>query len=197
MRGEWNVVSESPAPTGWNVVKEEPAEKPIAACDSFGQSSYERRRARAMILMMWRYGLRVSDVATLERERVRNGRIFSHAMKNGSSLWLPLFADLEMALKALPVPQGAPSPNRYYFWTGLGSKLRHIVTVDRTLQAVFLKSGVERGTAHRFRHTLPPSSWYTAELSRMLQTSSATAPSSFVSTTQSRQLRISLARWSS
>ena len=126
----------------------------LAACDTFGRTSYERRRARAIILLMWRYGLRVSDVATLERERVRNGRIFLHAMKNGSALWLPLWPDVEMALQALPEPQGAPSPCRYYFWTGLGSKLRHIVTVDRTLQAVFLKSGVERGTAHRFRHTL-------------------------------------------
>ena len=48
----------------------------LAACDTFGKAPYERLRAKAMILLMRKYGLRVSDVATLERSRVSNGQIF-------------------------------------------------------------------------------------------------------------------------
>ena len=77
-----------------------PAERPpftaeeiskiIVACDTFGRAPYERLRARAMILLMRYYGLRVSDVATLKRDRIRNGReIFVHALKNGQDIWLP------------------------------------------------------------------------------------------------------------
>src|SRR5262245_49750715 len=36
----------------------------IAACQTFGKGAYERLRAHAMILLMRRYALRVSDVAT-------------------------------------------------------------------------------------------------------------------------------------
>ncbi|MBL8215825.1 MAG: tyrosine-type recombinase/integrase [Bryobacterales bacterium] len=126
----------------------------IAACDTFGKVDYERRRARAMILLMRYYGLRVSDVATLERDRVRNGEIFVTAMKNGQQLWLPLYPDIQFALEALPLPMGADPGCRYFFWTGKGSRFGHIKTVDRTLQAVFRESGVEQAHAHKFRHTL-------------------------------------------
>src|SRR5260370_42652720 len=39
--------------------------KIIAACDGIGKSSYERRRARAMALVMRYAALRISDVVTL------------------------------------------------------------------------------------------------------------------------------------
>jgi integrase len=55
----------------------------IAACDRLGRDSYERARARAMVLLLRYTGLRVSDVATLARDRVRNGRVYLHTMKNG------------------------------------------------------------------------------------------------------------------
>ena len=126
----------------------------IAACQTFGKGAYERLRAHAMILLMRRYGLRVSDVATLRRDRLRGDRIFLHAMKNGAALWLPLWDDVKRALEILPVPQGAPADCKYFFWTGLGDRDGTIKTVDRTLQAVFRKSGVKNATSHRFRHTL-------------------------------------------
>lgn len=128
----------------------------LAACNSFGQSTYERSRARAMILLMKYFGLRVSDVATFERDRIRDGQVFINAMKNGTVLWLPMrdYPEVEFALEALPVTTGASLDCRYYFWTGLGSRDGHIKTIDRTLQAVFRKSGVKGASAHRFRHTL-------------------------------------------
>ena len=53
----------------------------IAACQTFGKAPYERLRAHAMLLLMRRYGLRVSDVATLERDRVGDAQIFLHALR--------------------------------------------------------------------------------------------------------------------
>jgi site-specific recombinase XerD len=125
----------------------------LAACETFGKGPYERARARAAILLMRYYGLRVSDVATLERARVRGGQIFLHALKNGAPLWLPLYQEVEFALACLPAPKGAADA-RYFFWSGEGSRENQINTVGRTLQAVFAKSGVSGAHAHRFRHTL-------------------------------------------
>lgn len=128
--------------------------KIIAASDTFGRGPYERLRARAMILIMRFYGLRVSDVATLARERVRNGEVHIQAMKNGVPVWLPLYPAVARALECLPLPKGAAADCPYFFWSGAGSRDRHIVTIDRTLQAVFRESGVEGACSHRFRHTL-------------------------------------------
>jgi hypothetical protein len=44
--------------------------KIIAACDEIGRSSYERRRARAMVLLMRFAGLRIRDVVTLEQSHM-------------------------------------------------------------------------------------------------------------------------------
>ncbi len=130
--------------------------KILAACDTFGHAQYERSRARALILLMRWFGLRVSDAATFERDRIRDDQVFINAMKNVHPLWLPLseYPDVQFALDVLPAPLGAPADCKYYFWTGLGGRDGHIKTVDRTLQAVFRKSGVKDASAHRFRHTL-------------------------------------------
>ena len=47
----------------------------IAACDQIGRSSYERRRARAMVLLMRFAGLRISDVVTLSRDHIKGMRL--------------------------------------------------------------------------------------------------------------------------
>ena len=53
----------------------------LEACEKAGQHTYERLRWRAMILLMRYYGLRVSDVATLARSRVRRDQIAVRAIK--------------------------------------------------------------------------------------------------------------------
>lgn len=126
----------------------------LAACDTFGRSSYERLRARAMILLQRYYGLRVSDVATMRRERIGENAIFIRAMKNGAAVWLPMVEEVRRAIECLPIPQGAGPNCPYLFWTGNGSRDGHIKTVVRTLRAVFDESGVENAVSHRFRHTL-------------------------------------------
>ncbi len=64
----------------------------IAACDQIGRGPYERLRARAMVLLLRYTALRISDVATLERKRIRNGEIYLRTTKNGKSVRLPVHA---------------------------------------------------------------------------------------------------------
>ena len=54
----------------------------IAACDQIGRSSYERLRARAMVLLMRYAGLRISDVVTLSRDHIKGSRLEKRAIKN-------------------------------------------------------------------------------------------------------------------
>ena len=126
----------------------------LAACDTFGKYSYERLRAKAMILLMRFYGLRVSDVATLRRDRIKSDHVFLHALKNGAAIWLPLYPEVKSALDRVPLPRGANAEDEYFFWSGAGARDEHIKTVIRTLRAVFKASGVRDASAHRFRHTL-------------------------------------------
>jgi site-specific recombinase XerD len=129
----------------------------LVACETFGRGPYERLRAKAAILLLRFYGLRVSDVATLAKSRVRGDQIFLHALKNGAMIWLPLYPEVKYALDCLPLPMGAAADCPYFFWTGAGSREGHIKTLDRSLQAVFTKSGVKNAHSHRFRHTLASS----------------------------------------
>lgn len=128
----------------------------LAACDQIGSGRYERLRARAMVLLLRYTGLRISDVATLARDRVRAGEIYLHTMKNGVPIKLPVHPELQIALDRLPQPRGMAEGEepRYFFWTGNGSREAMIRDATRTLYAVFSRSGVVGAHAHRFRHTL-------------------------------------------
>jgi site-specific recombinase XerD len=126
----------------------------IAACDAVGRGGYERQRARAMVLLLRHTGLRVSDVAMLGRDRVRDGQILLHTQKTGGTVYLPIPAELEAALDALPPPRGAGADPRFFFWNGVTSRRAVVGIAERTLAAVFKRSGVAGAHAHRFRHTL-------------------------------------------
>lgn len=90
----------------------------LFACDTFGKSSYERLRAKAMILLLRFYGLRISDVATLRKDRIQGDHILLQALKNGAMIWLPLYPEVDRALDCLQ-PHGAAAECEYFFWTGL------------------------------------------------------------------------------
>ena len=138
------------------VVPYEPHEvtRMLATCETMGHSSYERKRARAMLLLMRYTGLRISDVATFARDRIRDGQIFLHTKKTGGLVFLPLPSLLEQELKALPLPRGAGEHSRYYFWNEQSSRVTMVTMAERTLRTVFKRSGVKHAHAHRFRHTL-------------------------------------------
>jgi site-specific recombinase XerD len=76
----------------------------IAACDGIGHDDYTRQRARAVVLLLRYSGLRISDVSTLERDRVRDGQILLRTQKKGGQVFLPIPDELQQALDALPCP---------------------------------------------------------------------------------------------
>ncbi len=126
----------------------------IAACDQIGRTSYERRRARAMVLLMRYAGLRISDVVTLSRDHIKGTRLEKRAVKNHRLIRVELPPVVLAALEMLPHPQAAALGNRRFFSKD-SARLRSLVKgAWRTLRAVFKRSGVERAHPHRFRHTL-------------------------------------------
>jgi site-specific recombinase XerD len=125
----------------------------LDACDTFGQRNYERRRAKAMILLLRHTALRIGDIALMERDRIKNGLVQLRTEKNDKDVSLPLPAHVLLALSELPRPDGATSESKYLFWSGNGSRETMKRSADRTLRKVFKKSGVESAHAHRFRHT--------------------------------------------
>lgn len=126
----------------------------VSACDFFGRGEYERLRARAMVLLLNNTALRVSDVATLERDRVRDGRILVRTQKTGEPVHLAIWPETQAALDALPLPRGTQGEARYFFWNGITSRRAVVGIAERTLATVFKACGVSRAHAHRFRHTL-------------------------------------------
>ena len=158
-----NVARRIKAPRNVKPNDVEPFTKPeigliVDACGRMGRSSYERLRAKAMVLTLRYTALRLGDVAMMARDRIsRDGerwRIYLRTEKSGKPVFLPIPFELKAALDACPVPRNAKSSGKWYFWNGLTDELAMKGMVERTLRAVFKKSGVPRAHAHRFRHTL-------------------------------------------
>jgi site-specific recombinase XerD len=139
----------------------------LAACDQIGGATYrrtgavyERLRARAMVLLLRSSALRISDVCMVKKSDISWDaesscwRIFIRTQKSGEAVFLPIPDGLKLALDALPLPRNAPKECPYYFWNGQSSKRAAVGTAERTLSAVFKKSGVNKAHAHRYRHTL-------------------------------------------
>ncbi len=139
----------------------------LAACDRIGGgthqrtgAAYERLRARAMVLLLRHTALRISDVCTLRRDAVSwdrensTWRVLLRTQKSGEPVFLPIPEGLNFVLDALPLPRNAPQDCPYYFWNGRTSRRAVVGIAERTLSAVFKKSGVKNAYAHRYRHTL-------------------------------------------
>jgi integrase/recombinase XerD len=127
----------------------------VAACAVIGKTEYERARARAMILLLRYTALSISDVATLARDRVRDGEILVRRKKTGGLVYLPVPEPLQLALDALPKPRGLEGNSIHFFWNEATMSRRCVVgTAERTLAAVFRRAEVVHAHTHRFRHTL-------------------------------------------
>jgi site-specific recombinase XerD len=126
----------------------------IAACDFVGRSSYERLRARAMVLLLRYAAPRISDVVTLAREHIKGNHLQKRAIKNGRMIRVELPPEVLRALEVLPHPKAAPQESTYFF-AGSKSSVRSLVKgAWRTLASVFRLAKVEGAHPHRFRHTL-------------------------------------------
>jgi site-specific recombinase XerD len=139
----------------------------LAACDQIGGgrynrsgARYEQLRARAMIILLRATALRVSDVSTFRKDAVSwdagigTWRLLVRTQKTGDPVFLPIPENLKLVLDALPVPRNAPQDCPYYFWNGQSSRRAVVGIAERSLSAVFKKSGVKNAHAHRYRHTL-------------------------------------------
>ena len=113
-----------------------------------------------MILLLRHTALRISDVCTLRKSGVswdlekNTWRVFLYTQKTGDPVFLPIPANLKLVLDALPSPRNAAENCPYYFWNGVTSRRAVVGIAERTLSAVFKKSGVKSAHAHRYRHTL-------------------------------------------
>jgi integrase len=159
----------------------------IVSCDAIGRNTFERLRVRAILLLLRFAALRISDVATLARDRIRNGK----------PVRLPLHPELRAALDVLPLPRGANGDEncKYFFWSGNGGTDAVIRDVRRTMEAVYEKSGVAGACSHRFRHTLATEvlemGGSIEEAADILGDSPAIIVKHYVKWTRGRQARIS------
>jgi len=126
----------------------------LRACDEIGRSAYERLRAKAMVLLMRYTGLRISDVVTLDRSHIHGDYLVKRLHKNGRLIRVKLPQEVLEALERLPKPKGADQDSTLLFASGRSSLRSLVKGAERTLAAVFRRSGVVGAHAHRFRHTL-------------------------------------------
>jgi integrase len=126
----------------------------IAACDFIGRSSYERLRARAMVLLLRYAAPRISDVVTLTQEHIKGKYLQKRAIKNGRMIRVELHSEALRALHMLPRSKAAPLESTSFFAGGKSSVRSLVKGAQRTLAAVFRLAKVEHAHPHRFRHTL-------------------------------------------
>ena len=107
-----------------------------------------RNRAEAILLVMLYSGLRISDVATLQRQRVNlsDGRLRLRMAKTGEPVYVRLGSPAVEALAALPVE------GPFFFWSGTSAPATAIGNMRRTVARICEASGVS-GHPHRFRDT--------------------------------------------
>ena len=126
-------------------------DKILWACELFSTSSryraQHRKRIRAMVLLLRYSGLRIQDAVTLDRSRIRDGKLFLYTQKTGTPVNLPLPEVVLTALKELD-----NFPDRF-FWGGAGKVTSAVGVWEETFSRLFQIAGIDKGHAHRFRDT--------------------------------------------
>ena len=121
----------------------------LAALDNYGAAdSRNRRRMRALVLLLRHSGLRIGDAVTLSPERINGDKLFLYTQKSGTPVYCPLPPFVITALEAAIAPN-----ERFYFWTGNGKVKTIISDWQAKLKDLFVKAKVPSGHAHRFRDT--------------------------------------------
>ena len=80
----------------------------VAACAEIGKQPYERCRSRAMVLLMRYTALRISDVMTLARSRIREGMIHLHTQKTSAVVRLPISVSVTAGARRAARSEGQP-----------------------------------------------------------------------------------------
>ncbi len=109
----------------------------------------EKPKLLSLMLLMRHAGLRISDAATLHRDRIRpDGLIFLYAHKTGEPVSIPMHPALKASLTAIE-----PNERGYYFWSGASVVNTATDNWRRRFEKVFKAAEVEKGHPHRFRDT--------------------------------------------
>jgi integrase len=94
----------------------------LAACAQFTDwhgnvDQVNARRLRTFLLFLRYSGLRISDAASCPVDRLSGNRLFLYTQKTGVPVYVPLPSFVVEALEACPRVS-----ERYWFWTGVGTK---------------------------------------------------------------------------
>jgi integrase len=96
-----------------------------------------------------RSGRVIGDAASCAVDRLSGNRLFLYTQKTGVPVYVPLPPFVVEALEACP-----RISERYWFWTGVGSKETLAGNWRRTFRRLCEIAGVQGGHPHRFRDTL-------------------------------------------
>jgi site-specific recombinase XerD len=121
-------------------------EKILAACDSHAKKD-RAVELRTLILLLRHSGLRISDAATLARDRIKDGMLELHTSKTGTKVRMPLNPVVLKALELLP------AKGTYYFWNGESKRETAVKVWERTFQQMFKRAEIDGGHGHQLRHT--------------------------------------------
>jgi integrase len=126
----------------------------LATCgqctDWHGNAGQENaRRLRAFILFARYSGLRICDAVSCPVDRLAGNRLFLYTQKTGVPVYVPLPPFVVEALEACP-----RISERYWFWTGVGSKDTLAGNWRRTFRRLCEIAGVRGGHPQQFRDTL-------------------------------------------
>jgi integrase/recombinase XerD len=112
----------------------------------FGRGN--RKRIRALVLLLRYSGLRIMDAVCLQKSQIVGDRLFLYTQKTGTPVRLPLPPEVIQALADVPNTNAD-----YYFWNGRSLRTSAVKIWERTLSRVFEMAAIENGHAHRFRDT--------------------------------------------
>ena len=121
-------------------------DKILRACETYPDKA-NRIRLLALVLVMWYTGLRVRDVVTLKKDRIKDGKLFLRTAKTGTDVFCPLPPIVIEALDQIG------SKNGFYFWSGQSKPKSAVGNYQRALKTLFELAGTPRVHAHLFRHT--------------------------------------------
>jgi site-specific recombinase XerD len=117
----------------------------LAACDHYNGN---KKRLRALILLLRYSGLRIGDAVRLPRDRITGARLFLYTQKTGVPVLCPL---PEFVVEALNCFE--PMNRTYFFWSGDSGRDGVARTYMGRLRKIFKLAKVADGHAHRFRDT--------------------------------------------
>jgi integrase/recombinase XerD len=123
----------------------------LNACDRYPikgiYGEQNRRRLKALTLLMRYSGLRIGDALTCERNRLVGSKLFLYQAKTGTPVYCPVPPVVIAALSDV----AGPNP-KSFFWTGNGKRKSAVADAQRSFRKLFELAGV-KGHPHMFCDT--------------------------------------------